>query len=374
MDRENLKIGITLSGGGTRAVVFHLGMFKWLAEEGLMERVEHVSSVSGGSICMGLIYATNNYKWPTSKQFLEEVFPKMEERLLNVDLLWSAIFKLVKQPWKVFSKKSNVLSQTIQEKFNLCGNFEDLEPLPRWSINGTTFETGKNFRFSQKHMGDYKVGYADCSKFSLADAISISAAFPIFVGLYQMNMSKYNWCTYNGQPIHHTQKYIHLWDGGVYDNLGLEAIYKIRHAGRLRDNLNFIIVSNAIPEIEYDTRTRTNITRLLDISMDQVVELRSRDVMDFIERNRNGMYLGIGNSASKITRDSKVREDIARELMEECLTAEDAKRVEDYPTVLTKPTEENYRLILRHGYENAKCVYRCWVEGDKMEGNVIDIA
>ena len=54
------NIGIALSGGGIRATIFHLGLFKWLAENGLLEEVKRVSSVSGASLCVGLIYAHND--------------------------------------------------------------------------------------------------------------------------------------------------------------------------------------------------------------------------------------------------------------------------------------------------------------------------
>ena len=53
------NIGIALSGGGIRATIFHLGLFKWLAENGLLEEVKRVSSVSGASLCVGLIYTHN---------------------------------------------------------------------------------------------------------------------------------------------------------------------------------------------------------------------------------------------------------------------------------------------------------------------------
>ncbi len=43
-----MKIGLSLSGGGFRATVFHLGVLARLAEEGLMEEVTCVSTVSGG--------------------------------------------------------------------------------------------------------------------------------------------------------------------------------------------------------------------------------------------------------------------------------------------------------------------------------------
>jgi len=41
-------IGVALSGGGARASVFAAAAIEVLAEEGLMERTTHISSVSGG--------------------------------------------------------------------------------------------------------------------------------------------------------------------------------------------------------------------------------------------------------------------------------------------------------------------------------------
>ncbi|MBP3954079.1 patatin-like phospholipase family protein [Gemmata sp. G18] len=44
------RTGLTLSGGGFRATLFHLGVVRFLYEEGLLANVTHVCSVSGGSV------------------------------------------------------------------------------------------------------------------------------------------------------------------------------------------------------------------------------------------------------------------------------------------------------------------------------------
>jgi len=62
-----MKIGLALSGGGVRALVFHLGVLKRLAQENLLEEITQISSVSGGSLGTGLIYNLNDLKWPSSK-------------------------------------------------------------------------------------------------------------------------------------------------------------------------------------------------------------------------------------------------------------------------------------------------------------------
>jgi predicted acylesterase/phospholipase RssA len=44
------NIGLALSGGGFRASLYHLGLVRFLRDAGLLERVTHITSVSGGSI------------------------------------------------------------------------------------------------------------------------------------------------------------------------------------------------------------------------------------------------------------------------------------------------------------------------------------
>src|ERR1700727_2751182 len=48
-------IGLCLSGGGFRAMLFHLGAFIRLNEMGLLSKLDRVASVSGGSIAAGAL-------------------------------------------------------------------------------------------------------------------------------------------------------------------------------------------------------------------------------------------------------------------------------------------------------------------------------
>src|SRR5712664_2030798 len=48
-------IGLCLSGGGFRAMLFHLGAFVRLNELGLLPRLDRIASVSGGSIAAGAL-------------------------------------------------------------------------------------------------------------------------------------------------------------------------------------------------------------------------------------------------------------------------------------------------------------------------------
>jgi len=81
-----MNIGLALSGGGFRATVFHLGVLARLAEENRLEDVTFISTVSGGSLCAGLIYARSQWGWPASSYFKDAIIPKLRELLTTQDL------------------------------------------------------------------------------------------------------------------------------------------------------------------------------------------------------------------------------------------------------------------------------------------------
>jgi NTE family protein len=56
MNMDSKPIGLCLSGGGSRAIAFHLGCFRALNKRGLLDRINVISAVSGGSI-IGAMYA-----------------------------------------------------------------------------------------------------------------------------------------------------------------------------------------------------------------------------------------------------------------------------------------------------------------------------
>ncbi len=374
LERNNLlnseNIGIALSGGGIRATIFHLGVFEWLASKNLFEKISKVSSVSGASMCVGLIYAHNNLKWPTSKEYLNEVLPKIKETLFSIDLQTNAILKLIISP-HYWNRKANLLAKLMESKWNISGTLQDLEDRPLWYVNCTTYETGKRFRFSKNSMGDYILGFSYKPDIALSEIIASSAGFPVLIGPYTLQMSKFEWKkSYYSEKDFDTQKFpkVHLWDGGVYDNLGAESIFKFGKESELSKNVDYMIISNASASINLSDRSKemfvSKTKRILDIAADQINALRSRMIMDFITQTQKGLYLKIGNSADKITNDSKCSKELRKELIESSLSNKDCDFAENYPTTLKRPTKDEFELLLRHGFEVAKNTYSCYVKDD----------
>jgi NTE family protein len=350
----NMKIGIALSGGGIRATIFHLGVFKYLAEKELLSQITHISSVSGASLCVALIFAHNNNKWPTDKQYLEDILPRIEKTILKNDIQIAALVRLLFSP-AYWGNKAALIAQVMREKWQIIGSLQDLPDTPRWEINCTTFETGKNFRFTKERMGDYQIGYVKNPDFPIAEAAAASAGFPILIGPLKFDARKYQWDKEQKEATYY------LWDGGVYDNMGIESLYK---SGKGLIDTEFLVVSNASASSGYLHRnglsSAKNLKRLLDITMDQVSGLRSRDIVVNVMKQNNGLYINIGASAEKIVEDSKFNTQIAQELIAACMSAKQAQKVRAYETTLNSPTPENFQLILRHGYENTWCCYQCY--------------
>jgi NTE family protein len=58
-ETSSCRIGLALSGGGSRAIAFHLGCLRALNELGILEHVQVLSTVSGGSV-IGALYASTD--------------------------------------------------------------------------------------------------------------------------------------------------------------------------------------------------------------------------------------------------------------------------------------------------------------------------
>lgn len=98
-----MKIGLALSGGGLRATIFHLGILSRLARNKLLEDVVFLSTVSGGSLCAGLIFNVSENRWPSSVEFNEEVIPEIRTILTSTSLRNAYLLYLLH--WQFFNHR-----------------------------------------------------------------------------------------------------------------------------------------------------------------------------------------------------------------------------------------------------------------------------
>lgn len=298
-------LSLALSGGGIRAMAFHMGLLKRIAEDGGLESVQRVSTVSGGSLLIGLILAESGMRWPGSSDFLKRVYPALRSKLCSRSLQWGALKQF--RPWRPQHGiyRANLLALALREEWGITQHLRDVPHSPEWSINGTTAENGKRFRFKSSSLGDWDLGYVDDVKdYPLADALAVSAAFPGGFGPLELDASQFVWRKRAWDaPVESTTevqipyRVLHLYDGGVYDNLGLEPLFD---AGKLQPKHNIcIIASDAGSTLKVGFNlwalNPLRIKRVADIMSEQSRALRVRGFMRYLQLNPGaGAYVFIG--------------------------------------------------------------------------------
>lgn len=368
------SIGLALSGGGVRAAAFHAGVLRYLAERELLEKVTHISSVSGGTLFVGLALKHGNYQWPRSDKYLQEVFQRVRHTLTTQSLQFSTIFRLLFNPfnWRFLLSRANVLAQSIRGLWGVKESLNSLCNIPVWSINCTTGETGRRFRFKNGTMGDYELGYANVGDFSLAKAMAISAAFPGGIGPATIKVKKFQWSkrkqwnNFKSAPHEPQFSHLHLYDGGLYDNLGIEPMFDLGQQSLKKDDslpldLSFLLISDggapfAREEVPHPLNP-LRFKRIADIALDQCRGLRVRSFINFLKNSpASGAYVGIGaHAVSNIKSFATGREVFADKLLrEEWLSEDMVKRAASYSTTLNQLDNFSFDLLAQHGYETAK--------------------
>ena len=294
-----MKIGLALSGGGNRAGMFHAGGLLALAKHSLLENVSFISSVSGGSLLVGLIFKYNGYKWPSSQEYIEKIFPLLRDTYINYDLQKKIKAICWKKPWKLLNRLK-CFYDILKNDFGINENLQILPDNPRWSINANCLQTGKSWRFTKERMGDYLAGYIKNPEFPIAEAIAISAAYPVYINPYKLDIHKYQWSEFVDKTFKSNEitdcnpklNYIQLQDGGMYENTGTEALFH-PWPQKLRDGIDKIIVSDASAKVMMeDCNFRSLSKRQIDLLSDQVCNLRIQGTMSYLLQNKgSGMYL-----------------------------------------------------------------------------------
>jgi len=293
------KIGLALSGGGHRAAVFHLGVLSYLAENGLLENVKHLSTVSGGSVVMGIIYKLNRYKFPDSQTYIEHILPQLQPYFTEHSLQGSALLNMIKK--LTFINRHSILSYTLKKNWGIDVNMQDIAEKPTWSINTTVLESGNNWRIEKERMGGHELGYVTYPEMDLADAIAASAGFPIGIGPFKLNVREYDFYPKGMSE----QKSLLLYDGGLYDNLGAEVLLK-KNFSEFAKGIDFIMVSDASKPLELESvRYWGRVGRLIDVSTEQIRSLKVRLFHKFLHDNRgDGMHIRIGTEYAGMDQDA----------------------------------------------------------------------
>ncbi|HVZ19270.1 MAG TPA: patatin-like phospholipase family protein [Terriglobales bacterium] len=282
--------GLSLSGGGFRAMVFHVGALWRLNELGMLPKISRYSSVSGGSITNGVLARawsslTFDPNGIASNFAAEVASPILAFAQTNVDIKAILIGLLPTQ--SVGKRVSNAYDEGLFHGTTL----QNLPTSPRFTFNTTNLMSGSLMRFSPEYASDYRVGRIDRPDFLLADIVAASSAFPPVLSPFDLNFGAQNpipepGATLNKPP--YTQKAV-LSDGGIYDNLGLETVWK---------RCKTLLVSNAGRNVFAEESPAhfwpTQLYRAVNVIHNQVDNARERQLLALAKGGfRNVAYWAI---------------------------------------------------------------------------------
>ncbi|MBI4904439.1 MAG: patatin-like phospholipase family protein [Acidobacteria bacterium] len=344
----NSEIALCLSGGGYRAMLFHLGALLRLNEFGYLPKLNRISSVSGGSITAGVLgLHWKNLEFDkngVAGNLMEEVIEPVRA-LARVDIDGPAIAKGVL--W--FGSVSDRVEGAYDKHLFDGATLQDLPEEPRFVINATNLQSRSLFRFSRPYIWDWRVGKIANPQVKLARAVAASSAFPPFLSPCEMEFDVSDWVAGSGAELEipEYRKKVILTDGGVYDNLGLETAWK---------SSGTILVSDgggetpADPEPDTDWARQTK--RVLDLVDYQVRSLRKRQLIAAYERgDKKGSYWGMRTTLTDYKAPNLLPADESKTIV-----------LANTPTRLTDTPDHLQERIINWGYAVSDAAMRAWVD------------
>lgn len=251
---QQKRIGLAMSGGGFRAAAFHLGVMRKLKELNLLDKLDLLTCVSGGSIA-GAHLALN---WGRP-----DVLDTLETYLTTRSI---AVASFIGGALDPFHTRLDKLASTYDRDLFNHATLAALRNGPRVYFNATNLATGNLFFFvagggGDEDMGDWELGVASGSTFPISRAVAASSAFPPVFPPLRLDPDVY--------PPAAAVEYVTLCDGGVYDNMGINPLLRLE-----RNKLDYCIISDGgkpFAIVEQPTESGTVVLRAsLDIMMEQI--------------------------------------------------------------------------------------------------------
>jgi NTE family protein len=292
-------VALCLSGGGYRAALFHLGALRRLDELGVLSQVDTIASVSGGSIMAAHVAAhvvRRPEAWSDGRAsvigFESEIAAPMR-KLSGTNVRTRAVLERAKpKRWLDANAQIDVLDRELEES-GVRGTLADLPPRPRFVFCATdiVFRGGWTFDSGNGRLGGPEPGYGAASGWRISRAAAASTCVPLAFaplrpGLTPTDLS-------GGSYREHDRgllvSNLELVDGGLYDNLALEPVW--------RDHRT-VLVSDAAPSFiplpQLGRLWRS--LRLAVVLLEQATELRKRWLISgFLRGDLEGTYWGIAS-------------------------------------------------------------------------------
>ena len=280
---DSLFVCLMFSGGGTRAAALSYGVMEALREtpividgqeKSLLDEVDCISSVSGGSF-------TAAYYGLFREALFEDFRPQFLERNIQRRL---ALGLFNPRNWlrlaSPYFSRIDMAAELYHREIFKEARFDGLEEQGRPFIilNATNLGSERRFEFTQDY---FDAMGSRLDVYPVARAVAASSAFPYLLTpislknysvapdykapwWFQGALEPENWTTgrYNaarnlGVYLDEGNRYVHLMDGGLSDNIGARAVLDAYDRGFIRTRINqgeitqlVLIVVNARTESE----------------------------------------------------------------------------------------------------------------------------
>ncbi|WP_086852923.1 patatin-like phospholipase family protein [Amycolatopsis kentuckyensis] len=320
-------VGLALSGGGYRAMLFHAGALWRLNELGWLPKLTTVSSVSGGSIAAGVLAHAWIRLWfgadGVAENFEKEVVQPIR-KLARTNLDVPVTLKAMVMPWR--SAGEELARRYARHLFGDC-RLADLDPAgPNFVFTATSLQDGSLWWFFRQPGPHGQV--------PLATAVAASSAFPPMLSPVVIP-----------DPAKPDRKIV-LSDAGVYDNLGLDPIENQRAT---------VLVSDAGKKMKHEAKPAHNwpmqLLRVLTVMDNQVRELRTGSLLkSYEDKTFAGTYWATYS-------------DIENFELPDALPApaEQTRRLAETKTRLTRMSEKVQDNLINWGYAVCDAGMRRWV-------------
>lgn len=290
-------VGLCLSGGGYRAMLFHLGALWRLNEVGWLPRLDRVASVSGGAFTGGVLAcAWPDFRWErrtlrladgTEREIeaagdFEDAIARPLHALAEVSLDVRSVLVGLSLPGSICDRLVKAYRRHVVGDRTL----QDLPDRPRFVFCAANVQTGVLFRFSKPYLADYRIGKVPDPTLPLAVAVAASTAFPPVLSPLRLRLKPGEMRPTPGADLHRPPYTtdVQLTDGGIYDNLGLETVWK-RYRTVLLSDGGQPFAPAASPARDW----LRHLMRINEVMLEQTRAQRRRQVVQsFVSGERKG--------------------------------------------------------------------------------------
>ena len=315
---RELVVSLSLSGGGYRAMLFHVGTLRRLNDAGMLPRLAVISSVSGGSIASAyLAYRWLDLNFDTDDRAVNfiEVFERplgeLASATMDVPSVLTGLMPFTSAAAQQIAKLDERLFRGAQlaQISPAVGTSADTRPRPLFILNATSLQTGEHWQFRAAAMGGPITGWTAPGTLLLSQAVAASSGFPPFLSPVvlkpsgEANPAHWHQCSdyrdnpfgvaYSNEPgrviaedaLAAFRKSVHLTDGGVRDNLGIAPIDEMNRLRRLNNlsRATVTLLSDGGATMSLDADPSANwagqAMRILGLLADQPDEVRVADLI-----------------------------------------------------------------------------------------------